>query len=234
MAMSLTTPRSALRTINDDQSSIRAMKSTQARKPGTATPKNNLFKKPGIPLQTLSTKNQLHIHTDPEPKQKTRTKEKVITKAPEPLPEKEYLKIFDPAEDLKPKTDKALIGVVERIRNWRPPCLFGVGRPDSDIDDSDDEDRDSKPGMDNIADLLPPPEDPFGDDELANLSEVHIPTIDIEDLPIPYLDDSIDIEPNMGTLEIWETSTPASLSPRSVKDVSSPEEHSHINDNSVL
>lgn len=61
------------------------------------------------------------------------------------------------SEDLKPKTDKALIGVVERIRNWRPPCLFGMGRPDSDVDDSDDESSPSTE-KDNIADLLPPPE----------------------------------------------------------------------------
>lgn len=40
----------------------RARKSTQARKPGTQTPIDRLFKKPSVPLQTLSTKNQLHIH----------------------------------------------------------------------------------------------------------------------------------------------------------------------------
>jgi hypothetical protein len=63
--------------------------------------------------------------------------------------------IFCLSEDCKPKMDKALIGVVERIRNWRPPCLFGVGKLDSDFEDSDDEDRDRSPRID-VADLPPP------------------------------------------------------------------------------
>ncbi|XP_060588424.1 uncharacterized protein LOC132743864 isoform X2 [Ruditapes philippinarum] len=231
MAMSLTTPRSALRTINEDQSTLRATKSAHASKPGNVAPVNKLFLKPSGPLQTISTKNQMRIHTDPEPKLKVKTKEKVITKPPGPLPEKEILNVFNPEEDCKPKMDKALIGVVERIRNWRPPCLFGVGKPDSDFEDSDDEDRDRSPKID-VADL-PPPDDSLCDEELVNLSDLIIPSIDIEDLPLPYLDDSLDIEPNMGTLEIWETSTPASFSPRVAKDVSSSLDHSGINDDSL-
>lgn len=76
--------------------------------------------------------------------------------------------------------------------------------------------------------------DPFCDAELADLSEIHIPSVDIEELPIPYLDDSVDIEPNMGTLEIWNSSTPASMSPRSVKDNDSFGDGSHINSSTVL
>lgn len=76
--------------------------------------------------------------------------------------------------------------------------------------------------------------DPFCGAELADLSEIHIPCVDIEDLPIPYLDDSLDIEPNMGTLEIWNSSTPASMSPRSVKNANSFGDTSDMNSSSVL
>lgn len=229
MALSLTTPRSALRTINDDQTSINARKSVQPGKPGVRAPIEKLLKQSSGPLETIGTKNKLYIHTDPEPKVKAKAKERVITKAPEPLPEREVLNVFNPAEDLKPKTEKALIGVVERIRNWRPPCLFGMGRPDID-DDSDDENK--EPPKDNMADLFPPPKD-FTEDT-GNLSDLHIPSVDIEDLPLPYLDDSIDIEPNMGTLEIWNTSTPASLSPRSGNNTSLLGDTSDLNNSSVL
>jgi hypothetical protein len=81
--------------------------------------------------------------------------------------------------------------------------------------------------------LLPFFSDSLCDEELVNLSDLIIPSIDIEDLPLPYLDDSLDIEPNMGTLEIWETSTPASFSPRVAKDVTSSLDHSGINDDSL-
>lgn len=214
MALSHATPRSALRTINEDQSSLNAMKSKQASlKPGLSAPVSGLFKKP---LQTLSkgngAKTQLHIHTDTDCKPKIQLKEKVVTQPPETLPEKEHMNIFDPAEDLKPKVDEALSGLVEKICKWRPPCLFGAGSP-SDSDEEEDVIQVRNPPV------LPPPEEPLSDFDFANLSdldipdELPVPTVDIEDLPLPYLDDSLDIEPNMGTLEIWETSACASVSP---------------------
>ena len=53
--------------------------------------------------------------------------------------------------------------------------------------------------------------DPFEDDVLIELSAVtDIPDIDV---PIPFLDDTIDIEPNIGTLQLWDSSTPLTLSP---------------------
>lgn len=236
MAMSEVTPRSALRTINADQDTLGALKNKQATKSGNVAPVSSLFKKP---LQTFGVANTgktlLNIHTDSACEQKVQTKEKVITRPPEPVPEKEQLKTFDPSEDLRmPKIDKALYEVVEKIRNWRPPCFFGVARADSD-----DEEEDEIRGMKDYP-LVEPPEEPvFGLMDLSDIEipeTVHLPMVDIEDLPIPFLDDSLDIEPNMGTLEIWETSTPASLSPRLPHSITSspcsPVSHVSYHDNS--
>lgn len=60
----------------------------------------------------------------------------------------------------------------------------------------------------------------LSDIEVDNLTE-NVPSID--DLPIPFLDDSLDIEPNMGTLEVWDASTPLTMSP-SVRENSTVQE----------
>ena len=50
--------------------------------------------------------------------------------------------------------------------------------------------------------------------ELLDLETVDIPIPNIDkDLPIPYFDDSLDIEPNLGTLEIYDKSACAQSSP---------------------
>lgn len=59
---------------------------------------------------------------------------------------------------------------------------------------------------------------------MDNLTE-NVPSID--DLPIPFLDDSLDIEPNMGTLEVWDASTPLTMSP-SIRENSAGQEHESV------
>ncbi|XP_052771512.1 uncharacterized protein LOC128211127 [Mya arenaria] len=221
MALSLTTPRSALRTINDSNVPL---KNIQALKGGNTSLKNSEFQKPlasANPFKTFGdltkslpdcSKSKLKIHVDPAPSRvKTKEEVKVITRAPEPLPEIETLHVFNPDAEIKPMVEEVGESLLRKIRRWGMPCL--AARGDLDSGDEDDDVVDVKnfdPDMEQLdrLDAL----DPFmmvGDSDFDRVpeAEISLPSMDeipgIEDLPLPYLDDSIDIEPNMGTLEVW-------------------------------
>lgn len=205
---SLTTPRKALRDVNQDLSlSVTGQGARLQQKPKGLGPQQDLFKKPvlqlGESLQSANKPNKIQI--DSHKKQKSSIKphvdrkEKSTVKKPDPLPDIERMYIYDDKEDIQPLKDIDFSGVISKLINWRPPCLFG-SRPAESEGESDTEE------IDYAIDIIPPPDiDQFEEEERV-LED--IPYIDVD---LPSLSESFDLE--LGSLELHNSSTPISLSP---------------------
>ncbi|KAH3707996.1 uncharacterized protein LOC127856892 [Dreissena polymorpha] len=217
MALSLTTPRSALRTLNEANIPIQKMQPQKAM----SAPSNsfkNVAKQQFKPLGSAPdcSKPGLKIHVDPAPvKTKSKVKEKVIVV--EQLPEIEKLFICNPEDEIRPRVDERAESMLRKLTRWGMPCLYGRQELDSSMSDDESDETEHGCKLGDIDEF-----DRFMANDLATIPEIEeipLPPLDeipgIEDLPLPFLDDSIDIEPNMGTLEVWDSSTPLTLSPAS-------------------
>ncbi|KAL4231115.1 hypothetical protein ACF0H5_008698 [Mactra antiquata] len=196
------TPRSALRTINAGQESIKSHIPTQIRKPGLQAPIQKLINTQGLhSKQSFNKENaskELQIFVDPKPQQKVAVSKKEEVKVPDPLPEKEFMNVFNPEDDLKPISDRALIGIVGRIKKWRPPCMFGACMPDPDIKISDDDD-DVHDDNDVIFDepkmssgIFPPLETDLELDISPDIGDIQLEVIDVPEVSdFPFIDDDL-------------------------------------------
>lgn len=111
----------------------------------------------------------------------------------------------DDFEDIWPKSER-ISTYIKKLVNWRPPCIFG-DLPDSEEEDS--EESEQKKGSEELNRRL---EESVAKYSIGNseLTPDDIPELQLEpedfEVPLPCfsLDNSLDLIPNIGTLELIE------------------------------
>ncbi|KAL3863720.1 hypothetical protein ACJMK2_005463 [Sinanodonta woodiana] len=208
---SLVTPRKALGDVNRDlqadvsQSEKGKGLQLQSLKSQQPQPSKNLQFRQPLNTASSSAKKTESIKKSKSTSASTASKillKPVLKKAPE-TEEIEKLYIYkdnlddDDYEDIMPKKDR-ISTFLKKFQAWGP-CLFGPA-PDSETEEETEDEFDKKT-MDEIISKMPPPTlEPFS----PTRSEISFEELldNYEDIPIPPLDDSINLIPNLGSLEI--------------------------------
>ncbi|XP_033757042.1 uncharacterized protein LOC117339508 [Pecten maximus] len=204
----LVTPRRALGDVSNRGLSLNTnSQSLKQQKPAFKQPAPQ--QKKGLKIQGNKPNNNTQS--------KSLTKEKPVPIEPH-YEEIEHMHIpteieDDDFEDIWPKSER-ISTYISQLISWRPPCLFSH-LPDSG--DETDEEEERKKRMDNLDTILQNmPEPPSSVCDLPELGDedLHVPEpensvpfpsdVELFEISLP-LDDSIDILPNVGQLQMHDT-----------------------------